>query len=131
MVLLTFSLIVVIYISICISLSSKLNYLVDLSYQTHGQIPEELKSVISEEKFYLLDYRRSCPKGRGKITEEYSYTFPITFLWGNKAYSEYYFTYKKFDEYEGLVAGGCNVRIKVNWEFKDGKWEIIGVFEQP
>ena len=70
-------------------LNFKINYLINLVYDTNRKYSEKLKNTISKDIFERLNYRKDWYKKTSKIIEEHYGCFPVAL------YSRYYCAYKK------------------------------------
>lgn len=110
----------VIYISQCIYLSIKTDYLVRLSYDNNGEYTQELKDTISKEDFEQLDYERYQNKESKESVLKYSNTFPFSLVSFKQARSWYW--------YDNIYLYFPKI---VSYELKNFKWVVTDVYEHP
>ena len=122
---------VVIYITQCFYLSFKTNYLVRLAYNTNGQYTQKLEDIITQDDFKILNYGKYQHNKEDGVARELDNTFPVTLLWGNKAYSKYKFMYKKINVMDSLIGDISGVRVKITWRLKNFRWIVTDVYEHP
>ena len=101
-----------IYLTQCLYLSFKTDYLVRTAYETNGKYSQELEDIISEENFKLLSY-----EGRKD-----NHSFPMSFVFFKQARSWCWY---------GNIKLNLHFPKIVSFELKNFKWVVTDVFEYP
>jgi hypothetical protein len=130
MIIIVFSILIVTYISVSVYISIKADKLIDLSYSSYGE-NNKYKSIISDELFVKLNYRR-MEKEYSEASKEINHrTFPITFYLGNKAYIYYWYTYERRSETGQVLCGSSKIPVMITLKLKDWIWTVVNVDEEP
>ena len=114
----------IIYAVQCIYISFKIKKIIDESYTTYGRV-NKFPDDISDLNFLRMCFRDEYDKDR--ITyEKYSYSFPITLVFFNKAKSWYWWEY-----YSDYACGIADIPDTVDLELKNFRWCVTDVHCNP
>lgn len=123
-VLISIGLILIFYVILCLCVSIKVNKILDASFRSYGENNVYIEDI-SDKKFNSLCYRNKEHREYNDIYEENWHSFPITVVWLNNASSWYGYDYKS------TFVKGHNVTVRIKLEFKNFRWIITNVYENP
>ena len=112
------------YILPSLYVSAKVYSIARSSYLNYGR-DNPYTEVVSDEI-----YERICYRSDRATTEKEFMLFPITYFWGGKAQTTYWYSYGAFDE-SGGIYGSRNVPIHITLELNRGSWVITNSYEHP
>ncbi|MEI6577834.1 MAG: hypothetical protein WCN92_00040 [Eubacteriales bacterium] len=129
MTIVAFSTLTISYLSISVYLSLKAEKLIETSYSSFGE-DNEYRTIISDELFVRLNYRRNGKEYNEASQEINHRTFPITFFLGNKANIHYWYTYERRSETGRVLCGSSKIPMRITLNLKDWLWTVVDVDEK-
>jgi len=131
------AIVLVLYISESLYISTKVHSLVEESYNTYGLMNTK-SNMVSTDIYNKMCYRitqehlDSYPISRSNVTEYNKLNFPSTLHWffGGKVYYQY--SYEARDKNnESLLEGSWDIGVTVDYKLLNWKFEITDYYEAP
>lgn len=117
------------YMTISLYVSIKVKNIVDSACASYGQ-KNEYSDCVSDEYFTGLNHRVSPQMYNTESYEIDEYGLPVTFIFFNRAYSIYWYTYElKEKRTDKTLCGSTQVPVTVTLELVNGSWKVINVYE--